>query len=64
MNFLMGYHECAWYDNFQVQGVEGDVPFGVLCDGKPDLEENSEDVWDGERTVTGISIPRELLFLH
>ena len=67
LNFLTGWHECAWYDKFQIQNLQQEFVFGVLCDGKPDFtDEDSDiqekDVWNGQRFVTGISLPRKFLF--
>ena len=64
LNFLTGWHECAWYDKFQIQNLQQEFVFGVLCDGKPDFtDEDSDiqekDVWNGQRFVTGISLPRK-----
>ena len=64
VNFLSGIHECGWYDKFSVQGYnDNEFVFGVMCDGMPDWDDDDEikqkDVWDGQRMVTGISLPRE-----
>ena len=67
VNFLSGIHECGWYDKFSVQGYnDNEFVFGVMCDGMPDWDDDDDikqkDVWDGQRMVTGISLPREFHF--
>mmetsp|Transcript_4594 Transcript_4594/g.7950 ORF Transcript_4594/g.7950 Transcript_4594/m.7950 type:complete len:1277 (+) Transcript_4594:628-4458(+) len=57
MNFLQEYHECNWSDQFEIRGIEHVLTFGVLCDGEPDFQDGEEDLWNRERTVTGVSLP-------
>ncbi|KAL9190490.1 hypothetical protein ACHAXT_000196 [Thalassiosira profunda] len=55
MNFLTGVHECEWFDDFTIEGMQGSVVYwGVECDGAPDMQEGEE---SPTRAVTGISLP-------
>ena len=71
MNFLSDRPECAWFDQFLIDGLSLETNkfvFGVLCDGQPDWDDDDDDmkendVWGGQRMVTGISLPREFRLL-
>ena len=71
MNFLSDWPECAWFDQFLIDGLSMETNkfvFGVLCDGQPDWDDDDDDmkekdVWGGQRMVTGITLPREFHLL-
>eukprot|EP00581_Thalassiosira_minuscula_P020017 CAMPEP_0183714332 /NCGR_PEP_ID=MMETSP0737-20130205/8879_1 /TAXON_ID=385413 /ORGANISM="Thalassiosira miniscula, Strain CCMP1093" /LENGTH=721 /DNA_ID=CAMNT_0025943239 /DNA_START=156 /DNA_END=2321 /DNA_ORIENTATION=- len=51
MFFLNGRHECGWVNKFE------DQYYGVYCGGDPDYDDGEVDVWEGNRTVTGLWFP-------
>ena len=65
-NFLSGWHECSWFDVFDIAGSPPNsrYVFGVVCDGYPSLEEGMEEnnVVGRDWVVTHISLPRELCY--
>ncbi len=66
--FLSSWHECVWFDIFDIEGMASDpntkYVFGVICDGEPNLsdEEEEGDLVGGKPwVVTHVSLPREYL---
>jgi len=62
--FLSSWHECVWFDIFDIEGMASDpntrFVFGVVCDGGPNLSdgEEEEDLVGGKQwVVTHVSLP-------
>lgn len=57
--WLSGWHECAWYGEFAIEGAPQGMSFmfGVICDGNPNLEPGTNmGMWDRMRIVTDVSL--------